>query len=246
MAKIPQEEPHEFAPQSPGNYSRDIALLHQTQVSHDRQIQELFQQSVRTQEMIREESAKNARGFDSLRDSFTASRQTNWQQLTAFFGAVVILIGGGWTIVKMNTEGTVSPIVSQLQLVQQSGKSLADTVQKISDIQQITRSELAANSAGDSASRDDRAHLNSSLDKLAALCAENEATMREHNATTREKLTEIETQFRSEDEARNIQWADMRRTMALIWEQAFGTRYPSDISYYPHIGQTVTPANSGK
>jgi hypothetical protein len=50
-------------------------------------------------------------------------------------------------------------------------------------------------------------------------------------------LTEIETQFRAADQVRNIQFANQLRYDALLWERIFGTRFPSDIQYYPSISQ---------
>lgn len=56
-------------------------------------------------------------------------------------------------------------------------------------------------------------------------------------AEMRTRLIEIETQFRAEDQARNIQWANMNRTQTILWEKTFGTRYPSDIQFYPQISK---------
>lgn len=235
----PQQEPHEFSPEAPGNYSRDIALLHQTQQAHDRQITELAA-------TMRDGFAATDRRLESLATSISASKAANWPLVISSIVLTMTLIGGGWTIVKMHTEGTVSPLMAALSLVQQDSKSISSSVSRIADVQQVTRNELASNTATDAASRDDRAHLNSSLDLLTRQYAENEATRREQNATTREKLTEIETQFRAADEARNLQSAEHRRTTALLWEQVFGARYPSDVAYYPKIGQSPASNSNGK
>lgn len=53
------------------------------------------------------------------------------------------------------------------------------------------------------------------------------------------KLIEVETQFRAEDQLRNVQWADARRTMALLWEKTYGQQYPTGIQFYPNIAQDV-------
>lgn len=50
------------------------------------------------------------------------------------------------------------------------------------------------------------------------------------------KLKEVETQFKASDQARNIQFANDLRFRTILWEKVFpGSRYPSDIQYYPEI-----------
>jgi len=51
------------------------------------------------------------------------------------------------------------------------------------------------------------------------------------------KSVEIETQFRAEDQMRNVQFATQQRMNAFLWEKAFGSRYPSDAIFYPAISK---------
>jgi hypothetical protein len=67
--------------------------------------------------------------------------------------------------------------------------------------------------------------------------AELKAQQIAHNDLLRAKLIEIETQFRAEDQLRNIQWADQRRTLTMLWEKTFNSRYPSEVQFYPSISQ---------
>lgn len=50
-------------------------------------------------------------------------------------------------------------------------------------------------------------------------------------------LTEIETQFRAEDETRNMMHLYDLRQIALLWEKVFGQRFPTDANYFPDIGK---------
>lgn len=221
------------------DYGQRIALLQQRQIDHDKQISEVSN-------AMREGFASIERNIESMRSTFATSRAANWPLLISSLFLAFALIGGGWTIVKMHTEGTVSPLLAALQLVQQDEKAITANLTRVSDVQQMTRTELAANGAGDAGSRDDRVHLNSAVDTLTKQTSENEATRREQNATIREKLTEVETQFRAGDEMRNLQWAEMRRTLALLWQKSYGEPYPSDVAYYPRIGQSPGPTTNGK
>lgn len=46
---------------------------------------------------------------------------------------------------------------------------------------------------------------------------------------------EIETQFCAQDIVRNLMHANDQRTASVLWEKVFGTKYPTDNSYYPTI-----------
>jgi hypothetical protein len=50
-------------------------------------------------------------------------------------------------------------------------------------------------------------------------------------------LREIETQFRASDDMANLQHAHDQRDFAVLWLKVYGTSYPLDNSYYPHVGQ---------
>lgn len=69
--------------------------------------------------------------------------------------------------------------------------------------------------------------------QLAALKAEVEG----HQALMAAKLVEIETQFRSEDQLRNVQWADQMRVRSLMWKKVYGEDYPVSIQFFPSIAQ---------
>lgn len=52
------------------------------------------------------------------------------------------------------------------------------------------------------------------------------------------RLVEVETQFRAADQIRNIQWAHTLRFDTLLWEKTFpGSRFPSDVAYYPQVAR---------
>ena len=57
-----------------------------------------------------------------------------------------------------------------------------------------------------------------------------------NEALLNSRLVEIETQFRAEDQLRNIQWADMRRTISLLWHRTYNEDYPAQ-QFYPSIAK---------
>lgn len=48
-------------------------------------------------------------------------------------------------------------------------------------------------------------------------------------------LNEIETQFCAQDIVRNLMHANDQRQVSILWEKSFGTKWPTDNSYYPTI-----------
>lgn len=52
--------------------------------------------------------------------------------------------------------------------------------------------------------------------------------------TLETKLEEIETQFHSADEVRNIQYASTLRFTSLLWTKSYGEPFPSEV-YFPHV-----------
>jgi hypothetical protein len=50
-------------------------------------------------------------------------------------------------------------------------------------------------------------------------------------------LCEVETQFRADDQTRNLMHANEMRIDSMLWKRAFGSEYPTDNAYYPTIAQ---------
>lgn len=75
---------------------------------------------------------------------------------------------------------------------------------------------------------------------LESRIAVNEASIQRQELELRtvcSSLIEIETQFRSADQTRNIMHANDLRVNAMLWKKTFGVEYPTDNAYYPTIAQ---------
>lgn len=55
---------------------------------------------------------------------------------------------------------------------------------------------------------------------------------------TKLRMEELETQFRALDTIRNLEFQQQERLNALIWERAFGERFP-DRDYWPEVGKAA-------
>lgn len=72
--------------------------------------------------------------------------------------------------------------------------------------------------------------------KVSILESENR-TQEIHIHTICSALIEVETQFRSADQTRNIMHANDLRVRAMLWKKTFGVEYPTNNAYYPTIAQ---------
>lgn len=50
-------------------------------------------------------------------------------------------------------------------------------------------------------------------------------------------LVEVETQFKSADQTRNIMHANELRIDSMLWQKTFRSTFPTDNAYYPTIAQ---------
>lgn len=63
------------------------------------------------------------------------------------------------------------------------------------------------------------------------------STIQTEQAHLRSALTEIETQFCAEDNARNLTHAYDLRMVAMLWKKSFGDELPTDNMFYARIGR---------
>lgn len=76
--------------------------------------------------------------------------------------------------------------------------------------------------------------------ELRKLAYDNQSGINELKAADKEfaaKAQEIETQFRGEDQYRNVQQANNLRYIALLWQRTYGEHFPDAIQFYPQITQ---------
>lgn len=151
---------------------------------------------------------------------------------------VIAVVGLGGYFTNSTLGNRILPVESDLHTIKQQINGFSHTDLDIikRDIE-FLRSRDGIVTSENATSHKDREDLNLKSAKLEQQAAEFRSDVRADISRLSAGLVEVETQFRSEDQIRNVQWADMRRTFALLWEKVFGTRYPSDVSFYPSIAQ---------
>lgn len=170
--------------------------------------------------------------YTSLSEKFNERRQTHWPTVLAWFVASTTIVSAAFYIITLKTENTISPVqqeVAGMVAVISNNKAvnekLIETVGKI-------RTDLDTNTARDEVSQMDRVKLNQRSDKAE----DHLAKLETDNQVITAKLTEVETQFSASDEIRNLQFADIKRTEAILWNSQHGVNeYPSGPYYFPHI-----------
>lgn len=169
--------------------------------------------------------------YATLAEKFNERRQTNWPTVLAFFTAAATIIMAAFYIISLKTENIVSPVKQELIQVKVLSETSQNLVAKNQEDISKLRADLDTNNARDQVSEKDREKLNEAAvrrdEHLGRLDAEDQVLSA--------KLVEVETQFKAADQSRNVQFANQLRWDSLLWEKAFGTRFPSEVAFYPNI-----------
>lgn len=131
--------------------------------------------------------------------------------------------------VSASIDAKISPLQSQLTGMSIENATLKAEASEIEPLKDKV-SKLEA----------DGAYYNSQIGSLITISDKQSGKVESNNiqiATIDAKLVEVETQFRSDDQSHNIQWANVLRYISLLWKKAYGTDFPSAIQYYPEIAR---------
>lgn len=234
--------------------SESVALLEQATESNSRQIGEIASTTSKaiselattTGRQIREiiilvekQGVEFRAEMKTLSTDFAHSRQPNYLLWISGFMALVVLIGAAYQISDLRTQVTMAPVLTKAVTNESAIASNRDGIYVVRGDVSKLRADLDSNTARDEVSEKDRAKLN-----LNAIKVEDHlAKLETDNQVLTARLTEIETQKRGDSQARNIQFANTLRFESLLWEKTFGTRFPSEIQYYPDIS---TPSGASK
>jgi hypothetical protein len=145
--------------------------------------------------------------IDALGETLTSAAKTNWPLLASAAVILFGVIGGGWAMINMSTQLTVSQALLPIVAQNASSSQDRDDMHKAIATNREATGELA---------RD-----------LASL-----------EASLKQQLTEVETQFTAQDTAHNLARVDELRTRALIWRKVFGEHYP-ELFYAPSVGRNL-------
>jgi hypothetical protein len=120
---------------------------------------------------------------------------------------------------------------------------LVGAAYKISDLQtQVTMSPIVAKAE---ISEKDRFEIRRDVQEIHSKISDLDSYRR----VTDQKLTEVETQFRASDEARNVQFSEQQRMNNIIMQIGQGKDlkdivYPSGPYYFPHISDHDNPIST--
>lgn len=208
-----------------------VALLYQTVENLK---DDFIDSNEATQQQIREIARGQEKQFTEFRgeirlilNEINTGKKTNWPLLFGFAALFLTVIGGGWTIIKLQTDNTVKTALSDF------GSAHAEVSSKL-------RTDLdAEKSRGEVSISERRANA-------AEIAANRTATqeLKAQNMVINAKLTEVETQFRASDQARNVQFADQQRTNNILMQLTkSGVQYPTGPYFFPSISTGATPNN---
>lgn len=202
-----------------------IAVLEQeitTIARQQRDESQALRTSIReTLSLVEKQGAEFRGEMRALGEQFASSQRTNWPLVIAFLTLMVALIGGGWVIIKQQTDNTV------LHSLNEFGNSRSEVTSKL-------RMDLDANTARDEVSITERRKHEQEISALRA----DMNTAQSNQLVTNAKLAEVETQFRADAQARNVQFAEQQRMNNILMQLAQGVHpiiYPTSPYYMPSI-----------
>lgn len=159
----------------------------------------------------------------------TVKTLSYWQTAAALGPVVAGFLALGWSFVNQSISAATEP----------SKRELAQLLIEVSALRiKNEEHEKALNVivAQNQRSMDDRTELNAKVAQNYANISKLQADLSSELATRLANEREIETQFDADSQARNIQLADIDRTIAIIWNKSDGLgSYPGGPWYQPNI-----------
>jgi uncharacterized coiled-coil protein SlyX len=177
---------------------------------------------------IRQDVATLSAHVERLLTRFEESRKTNWPLFGVAATFVPVFTGLLIFVIQAYISSATAPLNTSLTALSVRMQSAE------SDIKDISK-KADASTSKDEQSSTDRAKLNFQIHELEVATSENRSMIRSYEAATREKLAEIETQFRAAGNVENLRRADELRWTALLYEKAFGQRFPGITVFYPSL-----------
>ena len=203
----------------------------------------------------------NKQSLRELAARFDESKKTNWPFIMALIAAVPFI----YVMMNSLTSNAIAPLTSEYSALKSDQGALTGQVhditsaqvaedRQISNIAQQTtenatglksleteQSVLVQRSASsleaDSNSRTDRAQLNDRVAKVENSLAQEIGDRRSEDATLRTQLAEVETQFHAVSDDTNLRAAEQERLNSLLWDKAYGQKYPSGVFFPPSMFQ---------
>lgn len=175
-----------------------------------------------------------------IANDFATSRKPQWGLLLGLAALFLTVIGGGWTIIKLQTDNTVAPVVSYQRVMEAAVKSGAETTAHLADFSTKLRTDLDSNTARDEVSISERKKIAEEIKELR----QDENNSKANQQVFVAKLAEVETQFRANDQSRNVQFAEQQRMNSIIMQLTkSGIVYPTAPYSFPAIASgPATPS----
>lgn len=167
------------------------------------------------------------------------SKQTNWPVLISIaipiLGVIASFFLGWQKIIDLQNEVHLAPVLAQ------NAVSASDRNRLNSEVSELIRntSEIKALSSSNAAHI---AEQTGRLDRLQELAQSSKSEFSAFQAESKAKGVEIETQFRTGDNSKNIQVAEMLRLIGMLWQKSFpGVAFPEF-----HVPANVAQPNGGR
>ena len=174
--------------------------------------------------------------FDALVGEISRSRQTPWPMIISGLMAAMVMIGGGWAMINLQTENTVlkgvNPLVTQLAHTQadtDEGKGRLDRFDQLAGERGERISAVEQRAAAFAVAQQD---LAARQERMAVIAG----TQGERITSIETSLVEIESQFCWLSDQLNIRLSGRGQFIQLLWEKVMGQRMMPE-NDIPRVGR---------
>lgn len=155
-----------------------------------------------------------------MRDRIDIMGRPNYPLLVGIISIVATLVTGIWLIIGLRIDTAITPnavAIASLQERDREQRTNLDT----------TTTAAMASTQSDVVSRSDRSQLNSRVLGLETLMASGQADRRASDASVKQQLVEIETQFKATSDTINMQKDAVEQWITLLWMKVYNEKLPT-------------------
>jgi len=174
--------------------------------------------------------------LDALAGELGRSRQTPWPLIISGLMATMVMIGGGWALVDLQTRLTVAqqttPLATDLANLQARVGEARDRSEAIARVQQDRGERVSTLEQQAAASGVERQDLAARQERMAVIAG----TQGERITSIETSLTEVESQFCWLSDQLNIRLSGRGQFIQLMWEKLMGQRMMPE-NDIPRVGR---------
>jgi hypothetical protein len=169
-------------------------------------------------------------------ERLTERERPNFPLLIAAFAVALTVISGGFYIVQLSTANVVAPVTAMARVSVEDRKQIHRLIQNLQRTQSGANAKLSELNAITQTSLLDREQIRKRIENNTKILSNIISRSNSQDAIIKQKLVEVETQFRGTGHLFNLQSAWQSRISGMLWKKIFDNAYP-EFEFYPNMAQ---------